>query len=91
MSISNRFEEFNEFDIERGILLTIEKLQLKMERDNELLAQSLDLEMIRRLQIEIENTAAEIKYISSSLLFKKDLIMNISESGVYKSNGGRKR
>lgn len=78
-----RLEHINEYDLELGLLRTLRKVHDRIRKNFELLEITEDPDTINRLIEEIENDEAEVKFISSSLLFERDILLMVQRSNLY--------
>lgn len=82
--LERRLEKLNEYDLDYGLMRTVEKLRGNIEQNLDLLDVTEDAEVANRLKRDIENDVAEMKFISSSLLFDKDIMLIVERSNVYR-------
>lgn len=90
--LNSRYEEINSFDVERGISRTIADISENIQKNIEKIEQvGEDPEYIKKLALDIENDKAELVYISSSMVFGRDIMIQLETSSVYKRPRGDKK
>lgn len=84
MTIERRLEKINKYDMERGVLRSMRKIQDRIAQNLDLIKVTEDEDVIVWLLEEIENDKAEIVYMSSSLMFEKDILFMVQGSSIYR-------